>query len=69
LGLVCSIVFAGIVLGEPEEEMRLQDGMMLYSTGHYLEGQPIPLGYDIYGYNYQAHLLCSAGGARGQTQR
>jgi hypothetical protein len=29
----------------------------LYSAGHYLAGLPIPVGYDIYGYNYQAHLF------------
>ena len=35
----------------------LQDGKILYSTGHYLASQPIPVGYDAYGYNYQAHMF------------
>lgn len=33
----------------------LTDGTIYYSAGHYSAGQPIPLGYDAYGYNYQAH--------------
>ena len=35
----------------------IQDGVIKYSAGHYLEGQPLKVGYDIYGYNYQAHLF------------
>lgn len=34
---------------------EIKDGTLLYATGHYLEGQLIPLGYDPFGYNYQAH--------------
>jgi len=30
-------------------------GEVFYSATHYLAGQPIPTGYDAYGYNYQAH--------------
>src|SRR6185295_2939947 len=33
----------------------LKSGTILYSPGSYLAGQPIPLGFDAYGYNYQAH--------------
>lgn len=33
----------------------LKDGVILYSPSSYLAGQPIPLGVDPYGYNYQAH--------------
>ena len=29
--------------------------VLVYSEGHYLAGQLIPLGSDIFGYNYQAH--------------
>jgi hypothetical protein len=35
----------------------IQDGILTYSTGHYLEGEPLTVGYDIYGYNYQAHMF------------
>ena len=35
----------------------VKDGIILYSVGHYLQGQPIKPGFDIFGYNYQAHLF------------
>lgn len=35
----------------------LKDGVLTYSPGHYLYGQPIPVRYNPYGYNYQAHLF------------
>ena len=35
----------------------IQDGILTYSTGHFLAGQPLKVGYDVYGYNYQAHLF------------
>jgi hypothetical protein len=36
---------------------RIQDGVLTYSSGHYLEGQPLQVGYDIFGYNYQSHMF------------
>ncbi|MHC4111322.1 MAG: hypothetical protein ACYSUY_09610 [Planctomycetota bacterium] len=33
----------------------IKDGTILYSAGHYMEGFPIMLGNDSFGYNYQAH--------------
>ena len=27
----------------------------MYSAGHYLHDQVLPTGYDMFGYNYQAH--------------
>jgi len=33
----------------------IQDGILVYSAGHYLAGQPLTIGNDIFGYNYQAH--------------
>ena len=36
---------------------RIQDGMLEYSAGHYLDGQPLTGGYVIFGYNYQAHMF------------
>ena len=35
----------------------IQDGLLTYTTGHYLAGEPLIAGYDAYGYNYQAHLF------------
>lgn len=35
----------------------IQDGVLNYSVGHYLEGEPIPTGFDEYGYNYQGHMF------------
>jgi hypothetical protein len=35
----------------------IQDGVLTYSIGHYLEGQPLKAGFDPYGYNYQSHLF------------
>ncbi len=43
--------------GKPSGGTTIQDGVILYSAGHYLEGQPIQTGYDIFGYNYQAHMF------------
>jgi hypothetical protein len=36
---------------------RIQDGILTYSSGHYLEGEPLQVGYDIFGYNYQSHMF------------
>ncbi|MFW9825717.1 MAG: hypothetical protein ACFFE4_22435 [Candidatus Thorarchaeota archaeon] len=33
----------------------IQDGILNYSSGHYLEEEPLKVGFDIFGYNYQAH--------------
>jgi hypothetical protein len=35
----------------------IQKGVLEYGVGHYLAGQPVRVGFDIYGYNYQAHLF------------
>lgn len=35
----------------------IQDDVLLYSAGHYLEGELLMVGYDPYGYNYQAHMF------------
>lgn len=40
----------------PQKGVRLQDGIITYSAGA-LAGQVIPLGFDAYGYNYQAHMF------------
>lgn len=35
----------------------IQSGQILYSAGHYLGGQPLQTGYDIFGYNYECHMF------------
>jgi hypothetical protein len=35
----------------------IQEGVLVYAGGHHLAGQPVRVGFDIYGYNYQAHLF------------
>jgi len=35
----------------------IQEGNLTYSDGHYLAGEPLKVGYDIFGYNYQAHMF------------
>ena len=32
----------------------IQNGVLTYSAGHYLAGELLEVGYDPYGYNYQA---------------
>ncbi len=50
---VCFVMFAGNVLAG-NDCATIKDGTLLYSTGHYLGGQPLETGYDPFGYNYQA---------------
>lgn len=45
------------VLVENTSAATLKDKVITYSTGSYLAGQVIPLGVDLYGYNYQAHTF------------
>jgi hypothetical protein len=35
----------------------IKDGTIVYSAGHYLAGQPLKPGFDVYGYNYQGHMF------------
>lgn len=40
-----------------EEYVSIQDGILLYASGHYLEGETLKTGYDVFGYNYQGHMF------------
>jgi len=53
LAVSLGFVFAA----KPTECTRIQDGVLTYSAGHYLAEQPLMIGYDPYGYNYQAHIF------------
>jgi hypothetical protein len=57
LVLVVALIAAPVMAGKPSDCTRIQDGVLTYSAGHYLEGEPLTIGYDIFGYNYQAHLF------------
>ena len=35
----------------------IQGGTVVYSVGHYLESEPLEVGFDAWGYNYQAHMF------------
>lgn len=35
----------------------IQEGILKYRPGHYLAGRPLTVGFDIFGYNYQAHMF------------
>jgi len=60
LTVALSLVAAPAVAAKGDKNSdctTIQDGILTYSAGHYLEGQPLQLGYDIFGYNYQAHMF------------
>jgi len=36
---------------------KIQDGVLTYSSGHYLDEDLLEVGFDPYGYNYQGHFF------------
>lgn len=44
-------------VAKKEKCTTIQHGVLTYSVGHYLYGEPLKPGFDPYGYNYQAHLF------------
>ncbi len=59
LAVTLLVTLSGVALAaKPDNNCTtIKDGILTYSTGHYLEDEPIPVGYDIFGYNYQAHMF------------
>lgn len=65
LGLMVVAFLAGIFTtsaiakkgGKKADCISIQDGILTYSSGHYLAGEPLKVGFDAYGYNYQAHMF------------
>jgi hypothetical protein len=53
---LASPAMAGNGNGKYGECTAIQEGLLTYSPGHYLEGAPLMVGFDPYGYNYQAHM-------------
>lgn len=37
--------------------VTIKDGILEYADGHYLENTVFKTGYDVFGYNYQAHMF------------
>ncbi|MHC4557260.1 MAG: hypothetical protein ACYTFW_01900 [Planctomycetota bacterium] len=52
---LCSFIV--VCMGAKPEGNRIQDGVLMYSASHYLNGQPLQIGYDAFGYNYQARIF------------
>ena len=40
-----------------EKCTKIQSGDILYPDGHYLTGESLSTGFDVFGYNYQAHIF------------
>ncbi|MDH4366681.1 MAG: hypothetical protein OEV57_00885 [Dehalococcoidia bacterium] len=57
LVLVAALIATPVIAGKSSDCTRIQDGTLAYRVGHYLEGEPLKTGYDIFGYSYQAHLF------------
>jgi len=62
LGVLVLMVGLTTLPGEAQKGKALkcvtiQDGVLIYTAGHYLYPQPIKTGYDIFGYNYQAGMF------------
>jgi len=57
LVLLLTLGVVPAMAAKPDSCTTIQDGVLTYSAGHYLDGQPLQVGYDIFGYNYQAHMF------------
>jgi len=51
------LMSTGLVMAKKDNGTTIQDGVLTYSAGHYLAGEPLMIGYDPWGYNYQAHMF------------
>ncbi|MBW8040185.1 MAG: hypothetical protein FVQ85_09325 [Planctomycetes bacterium] len=54
---ICTIVTMTIAIVANAATLKDKEPSIFYSAAHYLTGQPIKVGYDIFGYNYQAHMF------------
>src|SRR4030042_719473 len=65
IGVVMAVLLSALLAapvmaakgGKNSTCITIQDGILTYSPGHYLAGQPLKVGYDIFGYNYQGHMF------------
>ena len=58
VGIVVVVILVSMsgVVWAAKSGTTIQDGLLQYQPGHYLAGQSLKVGYDIFGYNYQAHM-------------
>ena len=54
---VALLLFSSTASAKNDDCTRIKDGVLTYSAGHYLEGKPLKVGYDVFGYNYEARLF------------
>ncbi|MEN8114253.1 MAG: hypothetical protein ABFS21_07680 [Actinomycetota bacterium] len=59
LGLLVAMIpaGAGAALAKESSCATIKSGELTYSAGHYLAGDQLAVGYDVFGYNYQAHMF------------
>ncbi|MDD5039149.1 MAG: hypothetical protein PHN78_07525 [Dehalococcoidales bacterium] len=64
MGILATILVVGMLILLPITPAMakgggktITKGEIIYSLTHYLAGQPIPTGFDAYGYNYQGHMF------------
>lgn len=57
IALILLAIPSVVTAGDGDACTTIQEGVLMYSEGHHLEGQPLMLGYDPFGYNYQAHMF------------
>ena len=55
--ILCCVLLLCVIGAKNKDCTTIQDGILTYSAGHYLEGEPLMIGYDPYGYNYQGHMF------------
>ena len=52
-----SVFAAAMPAMAKKEGTTIQDGVLMYSAGHYLAGESLQTGFDIFGYNYQGYMF------------
>lgn len=57
LVFVFALAMTSVDIAAKDNCTSVQDGILVYTTGHYLAGQPIKPGFDVFGYNYAARLF------------
>ncbi len=59
--LGCVVILVGMIvvsgMAKKSDCTTIQDGVLTYAAGHYLAGEPLMTGFDLFGYNYQAHMF------------